>query len=202
MNKLTKTAKRLDTLAKIFQILFTTLAIIAAVLIGLSLLCNLIVDDPEFFEVTSESLDFGFLELEITGHTPSQTGLLVEMIVMLSLACICCLLGRLYIKYIRAILDPMKQGQPFNQSISVNLKKIAILNIIAGIVLNIADLAEQIMMATIYDLPGLLLNEHITNVGINYSFDLTFVVSSAVLLLLSYVFSYGTKLQELSDETL
>lgn len=58
------------------------------------------------------------------------------------------------------------------------------------------------MMATIYDLPGLLLNEHITNVGINYSFDLTFVVSSAVLLLLSYVFSYGAKLQELSDETL
>ena len=96
----------------------------------------------------------------------------------------------------------MKQGRPFSSEVSVNLKKIAILGIFSGIAINCVDLVERIMLAAAYDLPSLLISEKITRIEINYTFDLTFLIYSAVLLLLSYVFSYGTQLQELSDETL
>lgn len=203
MNKLTKTAKRLDTFFKVVQILFTVLTVVAFVLVGLLGICRLVVDDPEFFTSTVETLDIGFLELELTGdYAPNQGMLLLEACVILILCGICCLLGRIEVKYIRAILAPMKQGQPFSASASINLKKMAILSIIIGILINCADLADQIFMATTYGLSDLLINQRITEVNYHFSFDLTFLLYSAVLLLLSYVFSYGTQLQELSDETL
>lgn len=203
MHKLTKTAKGLDTFFKVVQILFTVLTVVAFVLVGLLGICRLVVDDPEFFTSTVETLDIGFLELELVGdHTPNQGVLLLEACVILVLCGICFLLGRIEVKYIRAILDPMKQGQPFSASASINLKKMAILSIIIGILINCVDLVDQIFMATTYGLPDLLINQKITAVNYHFSFDLTFLLYSAVLLLLSYVFSYGTQLQELSDETL
>ena len=38
--------------------------------------------------------------------------------------------------------------------------------------------------------------------GRGYTLDLTFVLVFLVLMLMSYIFSYGAQLQELSDETL
>ena len=42
----------------------------------------------------------------------------------------------------------------------------------------------------------------IRSVTVNYTFDLGFVIVFFVLLLMSYIFSYGAQLQQLSDETL
>lgn len=203
MQKLTKTATILDRIFKILQIIFTTLAIVAAVFVGIILLGWLLGWNPDTIATGYETLDFGFLELQIAdAFAPDKWIILLEAGVVLALCGVCCLLGRYEVKCIRAILDPMKQGRPFSREVSVNLKKMAILGIFTGIAINCVDLAEQIMLAVAYDLPGLLISEKITHIGINYTFDLTFLIYSAVLLLLSYVFSYGTQLQELSDETL
>lgn len=203
MKKLTNTAKKLDTFFKIMQAVLSALAIAAAVCTGLILIGWLFDFDPNVLATGYETLDIGFLELEIAGaHAPSQWIVLLQAGIILALCSVCCVLGHCEIKCIRAILHPMTEGQPFSSAISVNLKKLAVLSIFTGIAINCVDLAEQIILAVAYDLPGLLISEKITHIGINYTFDLTFLVYSAVLLLLSYVFSYGTQLQELSDETL
>lgn len=203
MNKLTKTAKRLDAFFKFVQILFTVLTIIAFIVVGLLGICRLVVDDPEFFVSEVETLSIGFLDLQIgADYAPASDVMLLEAFVLLILAGVLCLLGRLEVKYIRAILEPMKQGQPFTQSASTYLKKMAILGIIIGFALNCIGLAEQIFMAAAYDLPSLLISEKVIHIAINYHFDFDFLLYSAILLLLSYVFSYGAQLQELSDETL
>ena len=83
-----------------------------------------------------------------------------------------------------------------------NLKKLAKLSVVLGILVNIIILAEQIMTVFVYDLPGLLLSEKIIHVGGMFQVDLTFLIYWAILMLLSYVFRYGEGLQQLSDETL
>lgn len=203
MQKLTNTAKKLDTLFKVLQSVLSALAIAAAVCTCLILIGWLFGLDPNVLATGYETLDIGFLELEIAGaHAPSQWIILLEAGIILALCGVCCVLGRCEVKCIRAILRPMTMGQPFNSTISTNMKKLAILSIFTGIAINCVDLAEQIIFAAAYDLPGLLISEKITNISINYTFDLTFLIYSAVLLLLSYVFRYGSELQQQADETL
>ena len=203
MEKLTKTASRLDKVFKIFQTLFSVLAIVAAVFVGIILLGWLLGWDPNMIGTGYENLDFGSLELQIAdAFAPDKWLVLLQAGIMLALCCVCCVIGHFEVKCIRAILQPMTQGQPFSSAASDNLKKLAVLSIVTGIALNCVDLAEQVITAYAYDLPGLLISEKIAQVTINYNFDLSFLIYSAILLLLSYVFRYGTQLQELSDETL
>lgn len=203
MEKLTKTATKLDKVFKVFQTLFTVLAIVAAVFVGIILLGWLLGWNPDTIATGYESLDIGFLELQIAdAFAPDKWMILLEAAIMLALSSICCVIGHFEVKCIRAILQPMTQGQPFSSAAADNLKKLAVLSIVTGIALNCVDLAEQITTAHAYNLPGLLISEKIAHVSVNYTFDLSFLVYSAILLLLSYVFRYGAQLQELSDETL
>ena len=96
----------------------------------------------------------------------------------------------------------MIDEKPFDSIVSTNLKKLAKLSIVIGILVNIIILSEQIMTVFIYDLPGLLISEKITHVTGMFKIDLTFLIYWAILMLLSYVFRYGESLQQLSDETL
>ena len=57
-------------------------------------------------------------------------------------------------------------------------------------------------MVHAFDLPSLLISEKITHITVSPNYDPTFLIYSAILLLLSYVFRYGQELQQLSDETL
>ena len=104
--------------------------------------------------------------------------------------------------YIREILKPMIEEKPFDSIVSTNLKKLAKLSVVLGILVNIIILSEQIMTVFVYGLPGLLISEKIIHVTGMFKIDLTFIVYWAILMLLSYVFRYGESLQQLSDETL
>ena len=110
--------------------------------------------------------------------------------------------GRRGMGYIREILKPMTEEKPFAAIVSTNLKKLAKLSIVIGILVNIIILSEQIMMIFVFDLPSLLISEKIVHVGGMFKIDLTFLIYWAILMLLSYVFRYGESLQQLSDETL
>lgn len=202
MEKLTKSAKTLDKVFSILYSVFTALAIAAAVCIGLLVIGYLLKLDPDMIGTGYESLDFGTLELQIAdGFAPGKWFVLLQAGIMLALSCVCILIGRQGIRYIRAILQPMTLGQPFDGAVSTNLKKLSVLSIILGITLNVCLLVEQAMTVFAYDLSNLLISEKITRITVNYDLDLTFLLFSAFLLLLSYVFHYGEELQQLSDET-
>lgn len=203
MEKLTKTASTLKNIFNIMEKVLFALAIAAAVCTGLILLGWLLRWDPDTIATGYESLDIGFLELQIAdAFAPDKWIVLLEAAIMLALSCGCCLVGRQIVLSISAILDPISNGQPFSDAVSTNLKKLAILCIVLGIAFNLFGIAELIFITFVYDLPGLLISEKITHVGINYSIDISFLVVSGILLLLSYIFRYGAELQQLSDETL
>ena len=203
MEQLTKTASKLNTVFSIMEKVLFALAIAAAVCTGLILIGWLFGWDPDMIGTGYENLDIGYLELQIAaGFAPDKWVVLLQAAVLLVLSCVCCLIGQRIVRCISNILAPISNGQPFHEAISTNLKKLAILSLILGIAYNCIGISELIINTFAYDIPGLLISEKIARVDINHTIDISFLIVSGILLLLSYIVSYGNQLQQLSDETL
>lgn len=203
MNNLTNTAKKLDKIFEIAHIVFGALAIASIVGVALIAVAYLFKMDPEFIGSDYEMLDVGFLELEVApAFAPSKWLVLAQAALTLLVSCRLFYDGRRGIGYVREILEPMIEEKPFDSIVSTNLKKLAKLSIVIGILVNIITLSEQIMTVFVYDLPGLLISDKIVHITGMFKIDLTFLIYWAILMLLSYVFQYGQQLQQLSDETL
>jgi hypothetical protein len=203
MNNLSNTAKKLDKVFEIAHIVFGALAIACIVGVALIAAAYILKLDPATIGTGYENFDIGFLELTVAeGYTPDKWLVLLQAAITLLVSCRLMYEGRRGVGYIREILLPMKEGKPFDAIVSTNLKKLAKLSIVIGILYNIIILSEQILTVFVYDLPGLLISEKISHVGGMFQVDLAFIVYWAILLLLSYVFRYGEELQQLSDETL
>ena len=203
MNNLTNTARKLDKVFEIAHIVFGALAIASLVGVALIAVAYFLKLDPTFIGTNYEKFDIGFLELEVApAFAPDKWLILAQSAFILLVSCRLFYDGRRGIGYIREILKPMIEEKPFDSIVSTNLKKLAKLSIVLGILCNIIMLAEQIVVVFLYDLPGLLISEKITHVTGMFKIDLTFLIYWAILSLLSYVFRYGEGLQQLSDETL
>jgi hypothetical protein len=203
MNNLTNTAKKLDKVFEIVHIVFGALAIASIVGVALIAVAYFLKLDPTFIGTGYETFDIGYLELELAPtFAPDKWLILAQAAFTLLVSCRLFYDSRRGVGYVREILKPMTEGKPFASIVSTNLKKLAKLSIVIGILVNVIILAEQIMTIFIYDLPGLLISEKIVHVGGMFKIDLTFIVYWAILMLLSYVFRYGEQLQQLSDETL
>ena len=203
MKDLTTAAKKLDKVFEIAHIVFGALAIAALVLTVLIGLTWTMGWDPEFIGTGYTSFEVGFLELEIAeAFAPSKWLVLGQLAFTLLVTCRLFYDSRRGIGYIREILQPMIEEKPFVSIVSTNLKKLAKLSIVIGILFNVITLAEQIVVVFLYDLPSLLISEKITHVSGMFQIDLSFLIYWAILMLLSYVFQYGEDLQQLSDETL
>jgi hypothetical protein len=203
MNNLTNTAKKLDRVFEIAHIVFGALAIASIVGVALIAVAYFLKLDPTFIGTGYETFDIGYLELELAPtFAPDKWLILAQAAFTLLVSCRLFYDSRRGVGYVREILKPMTEGKPFASIVSTNLKKLAKLSIVIGILVNVIILAEQIVTIFIYDLPGLLISEKIVHVGGMFKIDLTFIVYWAILMLLSYVFRYGEQLQQLSDETL
>ena len=203
MNNLTNSARKLDKVFEIAHIVFGALAIASIVGVALIAVAYVLKLDPTFIGTDYEKFDIGFLELEVSpAFAPNKWLILAQAAFTLLVSCRLFYDGRRGIGYIREILKPMIEEKPFDSIVSTNLKKLARLSIVLGIMINIIMLAEQIVVVFLYDLPGLLISEKITHVTGMFKIDLTFLIYWAILMLLSYVFRYGESLQQLSDETL
>ena len=203
MNNLSNTAKKLDKVFEIAHIVLGALVIGFLVCTALIAVAYVLKLDPSTIGTYYENFDIGFLELTVAeAYAPDKWLVLLHAAVILLVSSRLCYDGRRGVGYVREILQPMKEEKPFASIVSTNLKKLARLSINLGILGNIIILADQIISVFVYDLPALLVSEKITHVGGMFEVDLSFVVYWAILMLLSYVFSYGEQLQQLDDETL
>lgn len=203
MNKLSNTAKKLDSFFKILNV-FLMIGIVCCLvgigIIAVGFLFNL---DPYTIGNGYNSLEFGRLSIEIAeSYAPDEWYVLMLVSVEIVITLICLLIARRCNTCVRDILQPMTQGEPFHNTISANLKKLAKNSMILCIIVNCMEIATTCMFVWGYDLVNLLLSEKITHVTFLTEFDLTFLIVAAVLYLLSYIFRYGEELQQLSDETL
>ena len=203
MNQLTNTAKKLDTLFKILQIIITigiVAALVALAIIGAGFLFDL---DPYTIGTGYTNLEFGFLSIGVAEeYAPDEWYVLMLLSVEIVVTLICLLIARRCNTCVRDILQPMTQGEPFHNTISANLKKLAKNSIILCILENFIEIATTCMYVWGFDLANLILSDKITHVTFLTTFDMTFLIVAAVLYLLSYIFRYGEQLQQLSDETL
>ena len=203
MNNLSSTAKKLDKVFEIFGIVLFAVSIACIVLFALIVAAYVLKLDPGVIGTNYENFDIGFLELTVaSNYAPDKWLVLLQAAITLVVSFRLCYDGRRGTGYIREILKPMIEEKPFDSIVSTNLKKLARLSINLGILANIIILSEQILTVFVYDLPSLLLSEKITYVSGMFQIDLTFLIYWAIFTLLSYVFSYGEQLQQLSDETL
>ena len=203
MNNLPNTAKKLDKVFEITHIVFGALAIASIVGVVLIAVAYILKLDPEVIGTGYNTVKIGFLELEIAqAHAPGKWLVLAQLAITLAVAARLFYDGRKGVGYIREILKPMTEGKPFDAIVSINLKKLAKLSIVIGILVNVILLAEQIVAVFLYDLPGLLISEKIVHVAGMFKVDLSFLIYWAIFSLLSYVFRYGQELQQFSDETL
>lgn len=203
MTKLNSTAKKIDTFFKIFYTLLNIAGI--ALLVGLAIIgAAFLFDlDPTMVGHGYNTIDIGFLELQIAdAYAPDPYHVLKVMAVQSVLSLVVCIFARLCVTCIRQILQPMTENAPFSSTVSTNLKKLAKYSVILGIAVNAIQIVSHVMLVLGYDLHLLLLSEKITHLEFFFTFDPTFLVVAAVFLLLSYIFRYGEELQQLSDETL
>lgn len=203
MKQLNETAKTMDTVFKILEI-FVKIAFVATIVGLVIIVIGFLFDlDPEMIGTGYGSLQLGTLELEIAESAiPSKKLILLQ--VATELLCSLFITGIMIrgIACIRSIVQPMADGTPFFQGVAQKLKKLATYCFILGIAVNALQIISTAMMVAGFGLEGLLLSDKITHITIQPTLDATFLLTGAILLLLSYIFRHGEQLQQLSDETL
>ena len=203
MKDMTKTAAVLDRILHILSIVIKVGAVALAV--GLCLLAAGFLFDlpPHMVGTGYNHADLGFVTFTVAeSYLPDYRIIWYQVATEMILALICMVPAHFSVKAIRNILAPMKNAEPFHNAVSTNLNRLARYVCSLGIGLNLQKIISNILLVKAYDLNLLLLSEKISHVEFMFVFDLSFLVVSAVLLLLSHVFRYGEELQKLSDETL
>ena len=201
-NKLMKTAKTLDTVIKILQVIATigmVAALVAALLMGAALIFDLpteMIAKPDF-TVTLDSYTLTLSEdIPIAMEKTFLVGIGTMLVMVVHLG-----LGYYFFKTLRAIFAPMKEGQPFHDSVSLNLKKLGYCGIAMCVMDMISEFVGKLLTATVYPLQEVFGN-YVTHVDYTVEVNMAYLLLAGVCFLLSYIFSYGTQLQIQSDETL
>ena len=174
MEKLCKMARRIDFLIKALQIILIAFSVLLIVFSG--------------FSGTWSYSPFDSGTFQLSGTNGAVLFLSAPVGWLLFLASAGIALYGLHI--IRLILRPMKQGKPFAESISRNMRRLGFVVLFAGGALSLADAVGQAYTAG----NGFILRIH--------RVDLSFLVVSAIVFLFSYIFRYGEELQRQADETL
>jgi len=203
MKDLKKTASILDRILNIASVVIKIISVALVVGLGILAAAFLFDLDPHMVGTGFDHADLGFVTFTVAeNYLPDHRIILCEGAMELILSLICMVPAHFSVKAIRNILAPMKNGEPFHNTVSTNLKKLANYSCALGIGLNLQEIISNIFLVKAYDLHLLLLSEKINHVEFMFVFDLSFLLVYGVLLLLSYIFRYGEQLQQLSDETL
>lgn len=207
MNKITKTARTLDTFFKIVYRLYITLNLIIWIPLGFIFLF-LILGAPELLKAISaglvNTLRFGSASFTLSpdvSAAAADVGIFY-LVAGLIIGLLGLVLAILSIRCVRRILAPMKEGLPFAREVAENFQKLGWLTILGGVLDLVMELVLDGSLIRAYDLGALFLSDKITAVNVNYVLDFSFVLLALILFGLSYVFRYGQELQQLSDETL
>jgi hypothetical protein len=153
--------------------------------------------------ITVSHIDLGNISLAITDDSIIDWN---KLILSLELELIAGLGGCVFVWYaltlLLQIIAPMKEGRPFEAGISHQIRKLASATFIGGAITETATVFASRTAANAYNLTALFNPMAVGEYSYNVTFDFSFLIGGAILILLSYVFRYGEQLQQESDETL
>jgi len=200
MEKLMKTSKTVDTVLKVLYKILQVGGIIVFVGVGICLVAEILDKLPpaELAAVSFGDVELAFKEPRIVDNTFMVIEMGTTMVMALIAIAVTCYL----IKVLRKVLKPMINGQPFDGTVSTNIKKLGITIIVGGLIIDIIKTVGSNMAFYMYDAASLFLSDNISKVTINSEISLTNVLVGVLVIMLSYVFRYGEELQQQADETL
>ena len=200
MEKLMKTSKTVDTILKVVYKIMQVAGIILLVSIGICIIAQF-VDKLPMAELTSVSvsdLELFFKEPVLVDSGKAVIEMVATLVVALLVIGITCYM----IKLLRKVLAPMMVGQPFDGTVSKNIKKLGIAVIVNGLAIDIAESVMSSMAFYMYDIAELILSDNINKIMVNSEISLDSILVGVLVIMLSYVFHYGEQLQQQADETL
>ncbi|MBR5230909.1 MAG: hypothetical protein IKW00_01525 [Clostridia bacterium] len=203
MNKMMNTAKTLDKVLHVFEII-TKVAFVASIVAALLLSAVLIFDiEPSMVGEMDYTVGIGDFVFELAeGVAPSTDKLMLVELITLALMIPVFFVGIKAVKALRKVLQAMAEGNPFHAGISKQIRKLAFFELVVGILDNVANSIVPMISFDSFALKNILLSDKIAAVTYAPVFDIGFLIVVGITLLLSYVFAYGEQLQNLSDETL
>ena len=143
------------------------------------------------FDLNTEAVNFNNAELKFIMLTQ-----MISAIVNCAFAVFIC-------KKLKDILYPIKNGEPFMDTVGKNVKKLGNIMCIFGVFSVIAQIVSTIALGIFMgDYGHIFTNDYILSCGIMNKFDISWVIGALFMYLLGFIFDYGKQLQELSDETL
>ena len=199
MEQMMRTAKKLDTVFRILQWLTVGFGATAVLAVGALTVVGL--KNPAALSAGMVSrLNLGPVSLQLAnGYTAGSQAILTYSWIILVMAGTSVLAAYFCFHYLRNILKPMEQGNPFHEDASRNLKKLAWVVLVLGIIRNLTNLAGGVAVLKLVDFAAF---EAFNAATVHMEVELGFLLVFFGLLLLSYIFHYGATLQKLSDETL
>lgn len=200
MEKLMKTSKTVDTILKVVYKIMQVAGIILLISIGICIVAQF-VDKLPMAELTSVSVS----DVELTFKEPmliDSSKAVMEMVVTLVVALLVIGITCYMIQLLRKVLAPMIVGQPFDGTVSKNIKRLGIAVIVNGLAIDIAESVMSSMAFYMYDIAELILSDNISKIMVNSELSLDSVLVGVLVIMLSHVFRYGEQLQQQADETL
>lgn len=192
-------ASTFDTIAKVAGEIFRAVGIVCAVMAVLVAIFG----EKMIANMGEVSLELGFVKLFLSDSVAANTGFM-NAYVIIGLVTVLAVCFAIFFasRILRSVLAPMKEGRPFEAEVSVGLRKLAWVTLACGALTEIMHVVEGVILSHAYELESILSSDAVARVELNYTFDFGFLLIFAVIMFLSYVFSYGQKLQQESDETL
>lgn len=200
MEKLMKTSKTVDTILKVLYKIMQVAGIIILVGMGICIGAALL-DQIPVSELTGISVN----DVEIQFENPQQVEasyMVTEMVIVMALSVIVIITGCYLIKVLRKVLAPMTVGEPFDGTVSTNIKKLGIIVMVAGVLSDIVKAVGSSITLFMYDFSGIVLNDNVAYISVNHQISLMPVLTGVLVIMLSHVFRYGEELQQQADETL
>jgi len=196
--KMINAANTFDTIAKVAGGISRAGVIVCAVFLALVLILG-----EKVFAAGSLSLDLDFVKLYLADSLQTVTpGVKVYAVLSLLAAGVLCGVLSYICGRVRALLVPMKEGRPFEEGAPTALRRIAWAIIAGGALAQIMGMVERFVLTRAYPMEEIFASAAISRVEYVFTADLGFVLLGCVVVLLSYIFSYGQALQRESDETL
>ena len=194
-----KNAKICYTVVNVLQkILYAAMLLFAVSLIA-AVFGRTIGISPDSRVISLGNISLVLGESVTLGEMSFQTRLLVTSLAAMAIAAIYCY----GLAILKNILRPMKEGRPFDLSVSNGIRRLGVVVLLGGIIHAAAECIVHFITREDYvKLMDFFQEGTIEQIRVNLNFNLAFVFAALLLFLLAHVFRYGEELQRQSDETL
>ena len=192
MDKLMKTSKKLDTFFKVSQRIIKIAMIVAVGVVAVLTVANFVNPDAVIAE-GYYSIDVGSVTINLAeGYSTEDNNMVLSYVwIVMGLAAAAGVAVYYALGQVRKILQPMTEGNPFHPTVSTNIRKIAYVSIVLGVIANVVSFLQSfgaVAMIEKIKLLDYVKEGTIQSITANSQIDLTFLVVFFILLLVSYIF--------------